>query len=98
MPAWTLGYAVNPAPATMPLPGSVCNPRLRGNESQDLLTRSLVLPLPEGEGRGEGESALEIADGGSFAIGSRLPDLGAWRRRELRALFLSQFNHARNVL
>ncbi len=35
-------------------------------------TRSLVLPLPEGEGRGEGERALEIADRGSFAIGSQV--------------------------
>ena len=35
-------------------------------------TRSLVLPLPEGEGRGEGERALEIADRGRFAIGSRI--------------------------
>src|SRR5437879_2211875 len=33
--------------------------------------RSLVLPLPEGEGRGEAERALETADSGSFAIGSR---------------------------
>ena len=37
-------------------------------------TRSLVLPLPEGEGRGEGERALEIADRGSFAIGSRISE------------------------
>src|SRR3989442_9169586 len=35
-------------------------------------TRPLVLPLPEGEGRGEGERALEIADRGSFAIGSQV--------------------------
>src|SRR5439155_9515504 len=31
---------------------------------------SLVLPLPEGEGWDEGERVLEIADRGSFAIGS----------------------------
>src|SRR5947209_6274409 len=50
-----------------------------------------MLPLPRGEGSGEGEGAWEIADGGTFPLGShaleiwRLPlaDVFANRRSDL---------------
>src|SRR6266566_729272 len=60
--------------------------RQRIRQSQPLgvvTTRSLVLPLPEGEGRGEGERALQSADRGTFAIGSRLSNFGLHMNRTL---------------
>src|SRR5438552_2747656 len=75
-PLW---YSHAPFPLTPALPlrerekqGPHCHNPERLGFSNALPT---MLPLPEGEGRGEGERALEIADDGSFAIGSGFWDL-----------------------
>jgi len=72
-PLW---YSHDPFPLTPALSLREREPRQqRVRKPQPLrvvAVRCLVLPLPEGEGRGEGERALEIADRGRFAIGSRI--------------------------